>query len=124
MNLGKKGPKIQVSSMMDRKGDKILSTRSIFCPSNGLRAGFVIENRKIMKSIFLYFTFEYHFISFLLVNSHFCPSSLIGYHFFRMSQLHNNIDVSLNEHQLVIAISRGCLVTIWTGLNNCETPSK
>ena len=31
-NLAKIGPKIQVSSMMDRKGDKILSTTSRFFP--------------------------------------------------------------------------------------------
>ena len=42
MNLAKKGPKIQVSSMMDRKGDKILSTTSRSCTSSGPRAGLVV----------------------------------------------------------------------------------
>ena len=47
----------------------------------------------------------YHFNSFSLVNSHFIRFSLVGYHFFsKMSQLHNNIDVSLNDHQLVMTI--------------------
>ena len=42
-------------------------------------------------------------LPFSLVDSHFIRFSLVGYHFFRkMSQLHINIDVSLNENQLVM----------------------
>ena len=43
------------------------------------------------------------FSSISLVDYHFIHFSLVGYHFFsKMSQLHNIIDVSINENQLVM----------------------
>ena len=88
MNLAKKGPKIQVSSMMDRKGDKILSTTSRFFPFSGPRSSpFLSIIPKIGKPRNLFSPIspvdsDFKFYSFFTCWFPFYSFSLVGYHFF------------------------------------------